>query len=417
MRTAIHLLVALSVFAVLPAAEAQEAPDVAAPTTITGDLLRRTSPVIDPYEPLGLGAGTFSAFPALTVGVDAATNDGGGGASASVSVTPELTLRSNWSRHQATFDVRGTYRRPLTGGQSAMDAAANAALRLDLADQWTADFAAGYGYDQQSATDPDTPGGLDARPGIHAFSGSAGLAGGAGRVQTALTATVERTVYENGRSGGASVDQGYRTNTRAQVTGRLGLRTGVVTPFVEASLARRQYDRVLDNNGLRRSVTELAAVGGLSFAHGERLSGEASTGWLQAWVDDPALADVGTWTADGSLVWAASPLTTVTAGFATSLSPTTSASSSGTLRREATTGIAYAWRPNVTLTADAAAALVDYLGRGRRDTELRLGLGAAWRPNRLAEISARYEHERVASTNAGSSYGDHAVRLQMRLQR
>src|SRR6185503_12051066 len=128
-------------------------------------------------------------------------------------------------------------------------------------------------------------------PGVHDLSGSATLNGRFGRHVFEIEGNVARTAYDNGTSGGFIVDQGDRTNNVFGARLRLGYETPIdVTPFVEAEVARRIYDRTLDGVGLRRSGTATHFRAGVAFARDPVLSGDIAVGVAQQMFDDPGLA-------------------------------------------------------------------------------------------------------------------------------
>ncbi|MHA1553262.1 MAG: outer membrane beta-barrel protein, partial [Alphaproteobacteria bacterium] len=338
---------------------------------------------------------------------------------AAVRIAPELIARSDWDRHEATLTLRGSYESTFDGVTTdAVAGSIDGALTLELSDQWTADMAAGYGYSQQSVTDPDTPAGLDARPGIHDLDVRGTLAGGAGRVRLSLGGTVARTYFEDGLSGGVPVDQGDRGNNRASATARIGYRlNGALTPFVEAEIARRQYDRVVDNNGLRRSTTEMGYRAGIAMDRAPVLTGELAVGMRHAIVDDVALANIAALTVDGSLIWAPSALTTVTFNAATAISPTTDIASSGSVTRGGSVTLAYAWRPNFSVSWEARLSHQAFQGTGQQDWRAGAGVQATWRLSRVAQLNARYDHAQRISSDASNNTVEHAVRLGLRIAR
>lgn len=384
---------------------------------IDGSALRRTSVPPDPYAPLGLRAGRYVLYRTLDTSVGYKTESGGSSA-AFATVAPELRIESDWSRHAGSLALSGSFRRTFDGTTAdAVAAGADADLRLDLRDSWTADLGANYDYSQQANDDPDTPSGLDGRAGIHGFGTDAALTGSAGRLRATLAGSVRRTVYENGTSGGAIVDQSHRTNTIGTARLRLGYRTGAaVTLFVEGEVSRRIYDRTTDTNGLRRSGTGYAARAGVEIGRVPVLTGEVSAGYATEELDDPALAGLAALTVDGSLVWAPTRLTTVSAFASTSLDPTTDASSSGSVTHAGGVTLAFAWRPNVTLEGSAGLSRRAFQGTGRTDLTTTAGVEAIWKVNRKAQVSAGYSHEWVESNNAGSSGQTGTAELRLRLQ-
>jgi hypothetical protein len=73
---------------------------------------RPPRPEQDPYEPLGIRAGTFLLKPAVEVTRGYDTNpshSSTGSSSAYTLVEPSLSVRSQWSRHEYGFDLRGSY--------------------------------------------------------------------------------------------------------------------------------------------------------------------------------------------------------------------------------------------------------------------------------------------------------------------
>ena len=246
----------------------------------------------DPFAALGIRAGSFVLYPSLTTGFEHATNSSGSGRADTLTVTPELRLQSDWAQHEATLTLRGSYARDFVGGTpDSPSGSVNATGRIDLKPGWTVDLAGGYAYSQQQISDPNFPAGVSNRPGVHDFTGSAALNGRFGRAAFTLEGKADRTLYENGTSAGAVVDQGDRTNTAFGGRLRLGYESPLgVTPFVEGEVSRRQYDRTTDDNGLKRS--SLAAIGraGVAFDRGPVLTGEMAVGYGLQTFDDPALA-------------------------------------------------------------------------------------------------------------------------------
>jgi hypothetical protein len=87
------------------ASEPERIPVVAAPR-------RRPAPEQDAFEPTGIHAGSFFLRPAVELSGGANSNPsaapGGRGSSVYV-ISPELIARSDWSRHELTATLRGSY--------------------------------------------------------------------------------------------------------------------------------------------------------------------------------------------------------------------------------------------------------------------------------------------------------------------
>src|SRR5262249_33608132 len=66
----------------------------------------------DPLAPIGIRVGAFTFFPALelTGGFDSNPPRAPGGRSSLLAiVAPELSVRSDWERHQLNADIKGSY--------------------------------------------------------------------------------------------------------------------------------------------------------------------------------------------------------------------------------------------------------------------------------------------------------------------
>ncbi len=384
--------------------------------------LRKTSPDVDPYEALGIRAGSFVLYPSLETTAGYTTNGddvAGGSETALGAVTPELRAVSDWSRHEATFLMRGTYETYADDSvQDKPTADIEATLRLDHSEEWTTDLAAAYHYREQEISDPNTPGGLDEPPPVHEFVTSADMRGRFGRTVLEWGALVDRTIYEDGTSGGMTVDQSDRDETEIGGRLRYGFAvTDVTTPFVEARVAREQYDQKVDNNGFERSAWIYGLRGGISYQAWPVLTAEVAVGYARAEPDDSALSSLETLTFDGWLTWMPTELTTVKFNAYTDFSPTSDPASSGSVVHDASVDVAYDWRENVTLSALAGVNDERFKGTDKEETTYRLGAGATWKLNRTMHLTGGYLHEWLDSSEPGEDYSADSIRLTLRLQR
>jgi hypothetical protein len=383
--------------------------------------LRKTSPDIDPYEALGIRAGNFILYPSLETAVGYTTNGQGVAGSPETAlgaVTPELRAVSDWARHEATFSMRGTYE---TYADDSVDdkptADIEGTLKLEHNEEWATDLAAAYHYREQELSDPNTPGGLDEPPPVHEFVGSADTRGRFGRSVVEWGGRVDRTIYEDGTSGGVPVDQSDRDETEIGGRLRYGFAvTDVTTPFVEARLSREQYDQTVDNNGFERSAWIYGLRGGISYQSWPVLTAELAVGYAKAAPDDDALQSLETLTFDGWLTWMPTELTTVRFNTYTDFSPTSDPASSGSVVHDASVDLDYEWRDNVTLGALAGVNYERFKGLEREETTYRLGADATWKVNRNIWLTGGYLHEWLDSSLPDADYSADEVRLTLRLQ-
>jgi hypothetical protein len=383
--------------------------------------LRKTSPEIEPYEALGIRAGSFILYPSIETAVGYTTNAqgvAGGRDSAFVTVTPEMRAVSDWARHEATISMRGTYE-DYFEDPDADDPTADieATLKLEHNEEWTTDLAAAYHYRRQDLSDPNTPGGLDEGPPVHEFVTSADMRGRFGRSVVEWGTHVTRTVYEDGTSGGVPLDQSDRDETEIGGRLRYGFAvTDVTTPFIEARLAREQYDQTVDNNGFERSAWIYGLRGGIAYQAWPVLTAELAVGYARAEPDDDALSSLETLTFDGWLTWMPTELTTVRFNAYTDFSPTSDPASSGSVAHDASVDLDYEWRENVTLGALAGVNYERFIGTDVKETTVRAGVDATWKLNRNLWLIGGYLHEWFDSSEPDADYNSDEVRLTLRLQ-
>lgn len=390
------------------------------PGFIAGNALRRTIDD-DPFAPLGIRTGSFLLFPSVDFSTGYTTNTTdtkGGSGGAFAIVAPQLLLQSDWSRHEATVSMRGSYETYSNGTEDVPDADVEANLRLDFADRWNADFRTAYHYGRESLSDPDLPAGLTKGPDTYDYAGSAALSGAFGRSLFTIEASANRSLYGDGKSGGMRVDQSDRDNTVHAGRLRLGYEvTRTFVPFIEGVLSNRLYDQRKDDSGIVRSSHGDGLRAGIAFDRSPVSSGEIAIGYLRETFDDASLETLSAFTVDGSLVWSPSRLTTVTTDLFTSINPTTDAGSSGSVIYDGGVNLAYAWRANVILDGAAGVTYEGFQGTHQVDWTYRFGFGATWRINREAQLALGYEHVWRDSTDRANDYAVDTVRLDLKVQR
>jgi hypothetical protein len=383
---------------------------------------RRPPPDTDPFAALGIRAGSFIIYPSVSTGVGYTTNAAaaaGGKGSGFLAIAPELLIKSDWARHEATLAFRGSFQKFLDGSINDVPTAEVAATgRIDLPDSWTVDLDGTYHYSREAFSDPSFPAGADRAPDVNDFNASTTLNGSVGRTQVTIAGDVERTLYADAHAGAVVIDQGDRDTTLYGGRFRIGYElTPALTPFVEAEATRRVYDRRLDHNGIARASRGVALRGGVAFASGPVLSGDIAIGARRETFDDPALAGLRSLTVDGSLVWSPTPLVTVTTHLATLVNPSTNPASSGSIVYDASVNVAYAYRQNLTFDLTAGADHEHFEGIGSVHRTYRAGAGLTWKINRSLQLTGTYEHEWLVASDPAADYTSDSVRVDLKVQR
>ena len=105
----------------------------------------------DGYAPIGLRTGSFTWLPAAELAIGRSSNVNGNAAArpgAQWSVSPELTGKSDWSRHELQIDLRGSYvATPVDRDYDKPSLSLGLRGRVDVSDETRMDLKAGWSYE------------------------------------------------------------------------------------------------------------------------------------------------------------------------------------------------------------------------------------------------------------------------------
>lgn len=384
----------------------------------------RTAGALDDsaYDPLGIRLGGFILLPSIELRGGYTSNAAGastGGPSGVLSVLPDVTLRSDWSRHEVNFRYRSSndfYTDGSVAEKPTVQAEANA--RIDLPRDWALRLRAGYDYETQSLSSLDYPTGVENPPGVNTYAAGATLDGTLGRAVLQFRSNVVATEYEDGKAGDVTIPQGDRDNTWVSGATRLGYQvTPVLTPFVEAEISDRSFRQKIDSNGFNRASQGVTLRGGIAYSADPVLKGELAIGWHHERYDDTAFQPLNAMTIDGNVLWAPTELTKFTLRAATYVEPTTDPNSAGSIVYDVGLKAEHALRRNVTLEADLGWQYQPYQGIDVADTTYEAGFGVTWKINRSAWVVGRLSQEYYQSAQPGGSYPTTTATVGLRVQR
>jgi hypothetical protein len=377
----------------------------------------------DPWAPVGLRLGTITVLPAITqsLGYDSNPNRTSGPARGSaVSRTEgEIGLRSDWSTHRFTANLRAGYSAfPNQRDANRPDGAANAALQLNLGRDTDLDFDMRAGLDTQRPGSTNFNFAVRERPNIYTAGVGAALTQRFNRLSLSLRGTVDRTTYEDATDlGGNRIRQSDRDLTQYGLRLRAGYEVMPgVTPFVETLADQRVFDERADQSGFRRDSRSLALRAGSTFELTRLITGEVAVGYQSRDFEDPRLKTLAGVVGEASLSWAVTPLTTVSLRAATDLNDTTIAGSSGSVNRRLGLEVAHALRRNWTVTGFATLNRNDFDRTNLTEDVWQMGLRTEYRLTRMVALRASFTHERLVSSAPRSDYTANTVLVGLRLQ-
>ncbi len=377
----------------------------------------------DPWEPLGLRAGSFVVSPAITQSLGYDTNPNRSTTAVKGSLFSrtdgELGIRSDWSTHSFTSNLRAGYSYFLEQRDASRpDATGTANLKLNLSRDTDVDLDARLSLDTQRPGSTNFNAATRERPNVYGYGASAGVTQRYNRLSLNLRGSIDRTSYDNATDvAGGLIRQSDRNLVQYGVRARAGYElTPGMTPFIEVSSDTRVFDEKADANGFRRGSVGAGARIGTSFELSRLLTGEASVGYQQRSYDDPRLKELRGIVGDAALIWSATPLTTVTLRGSTDLADTTLSGVSGSVNRRVGLEVAHALRRNWSITGFANAARASFDGNGPTEDTYQLGVRTEYRLTRTTSVRASFTHERLTSTAPGSDYTANIFLLGLRLQ-
>ncbi len=396
----------------------------------TGEVIsfdRRPLVETDPFAPTGLRVGSFIVTPTAdaTLGYDSNPRRLTAGSTGSLFTQSygEVQAKSDWSRHEVTARLRGTYSAYFSDpGVNRPEVNAVVTSRLDVARDTRIENEARYILNTNSPGSsnlPSSPSGLRNLPLIHQVGGTAGVVQDIGRVQLTLRGTIDRFIYNDAITNDGTVlsqsgrdYNAYGGRLRASYELTPGLR-----PFVEVALEQRRFDQRVTSAGTLQGSTTTTYRVGSTFELTRLLTGEISAGYLKRNNLDPTFGDIAVPVIDASLVWTASALTTIRFTARSVIDESFTTGAAGIERRDGAVELEHAFRRWLIGTARFAVGQDTYRGTTRLDRRMVASLGLVYRASREMQIRGEIRRESLQSNTADASYSANVFLLGLRLQR
>lgn len=345
-------------------------------------------------------------------------------------------IQSEWSKHGLVGELRLGYSDfPKLKAANRPDGLGKVDGKIDVTRDTTLDYGGAFNITTLRPGSPEIqPGSSNIKSTNQPVTWSAGgYVGGThkfNRLEVSLRGTLDRAQTGDATFSDGSVQRlSYNDYTTLGARPRLSYEiTPGLKPFVEATVDRRIYDKMFDVHGFRRNSTGLAARAGVSFEATRTVTGEVSGGYVQRDYEDPRLIKLRGPTVDASVIWTASPLTTVTLRGSTAANETTLPNASGAIARKGTIEVSHALFRNVTLTGAASYQVNSYQGTNLQSSSTSTSTGinerlltatvkAEYALTRSVSVKASYGFERLKTTVPGADYTANVFLLGLRLQR
>jgi hypothetical protein len=384
---------------------------------------RRLQPDLDPFAPTGIDAGSFLLRPAVEMigGYDSnPARSAASKASWYAVLAPELLVNSNWSRHEVSANLRGSYtdyENASDLNRPSLDARVNG--RIDVTPLTRVDLEGRVIVGTDNPGSPNIQAGLARLPIYTTIGGSAGLGQRFNRVEVTLKGGVDRTAYQQSSfTDGTTASNADRDFDRyfGELRASYELTPGV-KPFVETGADRRAHDLAIDRTGVRRDSDGRYVKAGTTFEVERTLTGDIALGYVERSYEDATLPRISGPTFDASLTWLASALTAVKLTARTTVDETLLTGVAGAFTREVALEIDHAFRRWLIATLKVNVATVDYVGSPRADERYATATLITYKLTREVWLKGEYRHEWRHSNVAGNDYQADVVLVGARLQR
>jgi hypothetical protein len=386
--------------------------------------------VIDPtpFEPLGLREGVFVIKPAveLTAGYDSNPEHiSPAKGSSELIAAPELIVRSDWERHALNADIHGNYlwygetfpESPTSLDRPTLDSRVSGRIDVSSVDRVNLESRLLVSTDNPGS--PNIQAGLTKLPIVTTVGGTFGYEHDFNRFEILSKTTVDRSVWQSSSltDGTTSPNDDRNFNQYAEfLRGSYELLPGV-KPFVEASIDTRIHDIPIDRTGADRDSVGRTLRAGSTFQLSGKLTGEVSLGQTQREYTDPSLPHVSGFVYDASLLYAATPLTTVKLTAVSNTGELIVPGASGVLRRDFGIEVDHDFRRWLTGAVKFGYGADSYFGLDRFDDRYVAGATLTYKLTREIWIRGEYRHEWLRSTVEGVNYDANIALLTVRLQR
>ena len=359
------------------------------------------------YDPMGVRFGGFDLNASLELAATSNDNifaeETDTDSDIILALTPRARLSSHWSRHALSLEAGGTFPKYRDGDHSSEEVNtgfARAYGRYDVGANTSVSGSAGIAHAVESRLDPDAPA-QGVNPVEYDSSDlSAGVTHNFSRFQVSASAAHSEYNYDGPQRFRDFTQDGVTGRVEAQVSPRIGL-------LLEATTDKRDYDNSPEFNS--EGQTYLV---GATLHLTDLLRGRLAVGQFNRDYDGTpgnSFSESGL-AIDANLEWYVTRLTTVTV--------TGSRNSEDTIG--ATTANPYvATRYGVRVDHELLRNLIvgagvqfgnrDYDGITLKDDVTHFDAGADYLISRRWAIRARYDHDELDSSGAGSAGRDYEV--------
>lgn len=289
-------------------------------------------------------------------------------------VSPFVTLRSDWSKHALNVDASAAFGRyHQYSSENFDDFSVGFDGRFDLGTRRNVFGGMRYSRRHESRDSPDAVNGTE--PTVYdALEAHLGTFQQFDRVTLRLGGTFEDLNFQDVPATSGTINNDDRDRTVYETGTRLGyLVDRRFEPFVQTTANWRRYDEAQDDFGYKRSSHGVSAMAGLKFRLDGGVSGEAMAGYMHQSYEDGRFSDLSAPDFGGLLTWKPAPGTRLNLSVDRAIEETMVAGSSGYLNTETQVSLEQALTRSVTVGVSGSYAVADFQSVDRTDKTTALG--------------------------------------------
>jgi hypothetical protein len=406
-------------------------PSEPAPTlAVIPSPLRVKRPIaeLDPYAPVGVAAGALRLLPFVETSAGYETNPNqvttGVKPSSVLRVETGLDVKTDLPTNSVTASLRGGYSDfPSNSVANRPDISGVVDGRLDVTANDQINAEGRFTLTTQTPGSPllAVPNSVyvTGRPTIVAEGVSLGETHTFNRLALTLRGTFDRIQYGDATQSDGSLLRYSQDNYNDYgIVARAAYElTPALIPFTEVAFDDRVRDDPIDLSGYARDSIGGSAKVGSTFEFTRLLTGTASAGYAERHYADPRLVNLKGPTVDGSLIYTATPLTTVSLTASTFLSETTLPGATGAISRSLSLEVDHVFFKNFTVSGIATYQPNTYQGVAVNEAFTQFTLKGAYAVSREVSLIGSASRQNLTSSLAGSSFTDNIFLLGVRLQR
>ena len=379
-----------------------------------------------PFDPIGLRIGTFDVKPYVEQDVGYASNPLGLTASPKGSglETTEagVSWQSIWSRDDIHGQLKGGYTDYFqTPAASGAYGSGTVDGRLDATHDLAFDAEGRFSFlpEPLSNFGVSTTAGNNPYIETSTYGGTLGATQKFGEFSLALHGSYDRQDYQNAPLGGIGV-----SDVAADDYSDWGLKlrgayrlSEAISPYVEVDADTRRYDNGVDAYGYQADSTGVYVLAGVTLSFSQMLSGELALGYGERTYQDPRLPHAQAPLVDASLIWAATPLTTLTIKATTALNDAILQGASADINHAYSIDIAHALTRQWLLGLTGTYSTDSFVGSTQTDQNWSVGARAEYHVTRDLVFKVTAAHTAYATNQPGQNNTNNSVLIGVRLQR